>query len=122
MVRIARKTGRRRLIGLAGLALVFAALPWTIGLASDPPVISLAIKSGHFIPETLEVPAGQKFKLRVANEGPAVEEFESSDLNRENIVLPGATLDIYLGPLERGSYGFFGDFHPDTARGRIIAK
>ncbi len=122
MVRKVPAAGRIWLSLVAGFALVLCALPWSASPASDLPVVNLAIKSGHFVPETLEVPARQKFKLRVTNHGPAVEEFESSDLNRENIVLPGATLEIYLGPLEPGSYGFFGDFHPDTARGRMVAK
>lgn len=110
------------LIGLAGLVGAFAAQPARIVFAADLPIVNLSIKAGHFVPETLDVPAGQKFKLRITNEGPGVEEFESSDLNRENIVAPGGTLEIFLGPLDRGDYGFFGDFHPDTARGRIIAK
>ncbi len=110
------------LIALFGIAATIFVQPAPFAFASDLPIVNLAIKAGHFVPETLQVPAGQKFKLRVTNEGPGVEEFESSDLNRENIVAPGGTLEIFLGPLEQGSYGFFGDFHPDTARGRIIAK
>ncbi|MHB8453890.1 MAG: cupredoxin domain-containing protein [Acidiferrobacterales bacterium] len=122
MIRKAPASGRKWLSSIAGLALVLFVLPWSASPASELPVVNLAIKSGHFVPEKVDVPARQKFKLRITNHGPAVEEFESSDLNRENIVLPGATLEIYLGPLEPGNYGFFGDFHPDTARGRMIAK
>ena len=85
------------------------------------PVINLTVHAGHFRPKQVQVPAGRKFKLRVANKGPAVEEFESTDLNRERIVAPGASIEVYLGPLAPGRYKFFGDFHPDTARGVLIA-
>jgi len=29
---------------------------------------------------------------------------------------------IFIGPLEAGVYPFFGDFHQDSAQGKIIAK
>ena len=109
---------RWSLLLLSGL---FAGLT-TAPVMADLPVFKLIIKDARFNPQTLEVPAGKKFKLHVKNEGPGVEEFESTDLNRENIVPPGGSLEIFLGPLEPGTYKFFGDFHPDTAQGRIVAK
>lgn len=90
--------------------------------AADLPVIELTLQNGHFVPATLKVPAHRKFKLRVINRGPAVEEFESSDLNREQIVVPGRSIIVYLGPLEPGRYRFFGDFHPSTAQGVMISE
>lgn len=104
---------------LAGALAVFVTAS---SLAAELRVYDLAVKAGRFYPEMVEVPAGQKFKLRVKNEGPGVEEFESSDLNREQVVASGATLEIFLGPLEPGRYKFFGDFHRATANGQIIAK
>jgi Cupredoxin-like domain len=68
------------------------------------------------------VPAGQKIVLHVINRDSSAEEFESSDLHREKIVTGGARITVYLGPLSPGSYVFFGDFHPHTARGHIVAK
>lgn len=90
--------------------------------AADLPSFNLSVKDGRFAPEKLEVPAGQKFKLVVKNEGPGPEEFESSDLNREKVITAGSSAVIFLGPLKPGTYGFYGDFHPKTARGQIIAK
>ncbi len=122
---MARKAPAARgkwLSSIAVFTLVLFALPWSASPAFDLLIVNLAIKSGHFVPEKVHVAGRQKFRLRITNHGSAVEEPESSDLNCENIVLPGATLEIYLGPLEPGSYGFFGDFRPDTARGRMIAK
>jgi len=29
---------------------------------------------------------------------------------------------IYVVPLRAGSYGFFGDFHRETAQGRLIVQ
>ncbi|MEJ2762082.1 MAG: cupredoxin domain-containing protein, partial [Gammaproteobacteria bacterium] len=49
-------------------------------------------------------------------------EFESYPLNREKIITGNSSGVIYIGPLEAGEYDFFGDFHQDTAKGRLIAK
>jgi hypothetical protein len=87
--------------------------------ADDP---QLVIKDHKFQPERLEVPAGVKFKLMVRNNDPTAEEFESFQLNREKIVPPGKEIPVFLGPLDRGEYPFFGDFHQDTAKGVIVAK
>ena len=90
--------------------------------AKDLPTFNLSVKDGKFAPERVEIPAGQKFKLVVKNEGSGTEEFESSDLNREKLITPGASVVIFIGPLKAGTYGFYGEFHPQTARGQIIAK
>ena len=83
---------------------------------------NLTAKDGRFFPEKLEIPAGQKIQLVIKNEGPGPEEFESSDLNREKVVNAGNTVQVIIGPLKAGTYGFYGDFHPQTARGQIIVK
>ena len=90
--------------------------------AEEMPQYNLIAKDGRFFPEKLEVPAGKKFKLVVKNEGPGPEEFESHELNREKVIPEGKSVDVILGPLKPGAYGFFGDFHPNTAKGQIVAK
>jgi len=90
--------------------------------AADLPTFQLTAKDGRFTPERVEVPAGQKFKLVVSNEGPGPEEFESRELNREKVIPAGQKAEIILGPLKAGTYGFFGEFHPETAKGQIVAK
>lgn len=105
------------LFGIAAFALASVSVS-----ASEIPVFNLSIQQGSFSPSRVEVPAGKKIKLHVKNEGHGAEEFESSDLNREKIVAPGASADIFIGPLQPGAYKFFGDFHPETAQGQIIAK
>lgn len=103
------------------VVLLFSAA-FTPALGAELPRYHLTAKDGRFIPETVEVPAGKKFRLVVRNEGAVPEEFESHELNREKVVPAGRTVDVIIGPLEAGSYSFFGDFHPTTAKGRIIAK
>ncbi len=90
--------------------------------AETLPSFELTAKDGRFTPEKIEIPAGQKVRLVVRNEGPGPEEFESSDLNREKLVMSGKSADIIIGPLKAGVYGFYGEFHPQTAKGQIVAK
>lgn len=53
------------------LSLVFALfLAPTVALADDMPTFKLLMKDGRFFPETVEVPAGVRFRLEVKNEGP----------------------------------------------------
>jgi len=83
---------------------------------------TLAIRDHKFDPPELDVPAGAKIKLTVQNQDATPEEFESTDLNREKVVVGKGTVIVLLGPLEAGKYHFFGDFHQETAQGDLIAK
>src|ERR1700687_2010633 len=90
--------------------------------AADLLEFSLVIKDHAYQPTELRVPADTKFRLRVTNEDATPEEFESTDFNRESVVLPNRSIVVSIGPLRAGSYGFFGDFHRDTAQGRLVAE
>ena len=90
--------------------------------ADDPPVFDLVIRNARFIPERIEVPANTRFRLVVKNEGPGAEEFESIELRKEKVIAPGATATLTFIPLKPGSYRFFGEFHPETAQGTLIAR
>lgn len=90
--------------------------------AANLPSFNLTVKDGRFSPDKLEIPAGQKIQLVIKNEGPGPEEFESSDLNREKLVNAGGTVQVIIGPLGAGRYGFYGEFHPQTALGQIIVQ
>jgi hypothetical protein len=83
---------------------------------------ALVIRNHRFQPELLTVPAGQKLELHVSNADATPEEFESTDLRREKVVPAGQEVVVYVGPLKPGSYEFFGDFNPKTARGRLVAQ
>ena len=102
------------------LSAVFLAPPVT-ARADDEPII-LTIKDHRFTPEIVEVPAGKKIKLLVRNEDPTPEEFESYELNREKVIPGGSQAVVIIGPLEPGTYEFFGEFNIDTAQGKIVAK
>lgn len=104
---------------IAGLLMLAALAP---AKADEIPSFNLLIKAGHFIPDTLEVPANTKFRLLIKNEGPGAEEFESIELKKEKVLAPGASSFLIFQPLKPGSYKFFGEFHPETAQGRIVAK
>lgn len=90
--------------------------------AENLPSFNLTIKDGRYSPEQVEIPAGQKIKLVIKNDGPGPEEFESPDLNREKLIKAGKTAEVTIGPLNPGTYKFFGEFHPKTAQGRIVAR
>lgn len=105
--------------GLLFALSLFAAAPVQ---ADDMPTFNLLTKAGRFQPETLEVPANVKFRLVVKNEGPEAEEFEMTNPMKEKVLAPGTERALVFQPLKPGSYPFFGDFHPQTAQGRIVAK
>ena len=84
--------------------------------------VDLIIKDHKFEPEILELPAGEKIRITVHNKDNTVEEFESIDLKREKIVLANSKARVILAPLKPGEYKFFGEFHEETAQGKIIVK
>jgi hypothetical protein len=103
-------------------ALIFGLLSAFHANAEDLPTFQLTVKNGHFYPETIEAPAGKKFKIVVKNEGTSPEEFESIELRKETVLAPGVTRAVVFAPMKPGTYKFFGDFHPDTAKGQIVVK
>jgi len=101
--------------------LLSATLAAPVAAHAADPAFTLTIKDRTFDVAELDVPANVKFTLTVQNLDKVPSEFESSDLNREKVVVGGSTITVYLGPLTPGSYEFFDDFNP-TARGHIVAK
>lgn len=89
---------------------------------ADLPVYTLVARDGRLAPAVLEVPAGQRFKIVIKNEGRDAIEFESLQLRKEKVLAPGAQSFFVIAPLKPGEYDFFDEFHPDTAKGRIVAK
>lgn len=93
-----------------------------LAVAEELLALKLTARNGRFYPETIEAPAGTRFKIVITNEGPGPEEFESIELRKETVLAPGVTRAVVFAPLKPGVYRFFGEFHPDTAQGRIIVK
>lgn len=94
----------------------------TSAWAADLPEFKLTIKDRKFEPTQLTVPANTKFKLHVTNTDKTPSEFESNEFNREKIVLPNSTVTVFIGPLDKGSYKFFDDFHQDTGKGVLVVE
>lgn len=111
----------RLLRGLALIAAAFLIAP--VGAtAADLPTYAVVGKDGRLIPDTLNVPAGVRFKITIHNQGRDAIEFESLQLRKEKVLAPGAQSFVVIAPLKPGEYEFFDEFHPATGRTRIIAK
>jgi heme/copper-type cytochrome/quinol oxidase subunit 2 len=98
------------------LSLLCAAPAW-----AKAPQIAIALRDHQFTPAEVTAPAGVRVELRVHNAQKVPAEFESSSLHREQVVTPGATIRVLVGPLRPGTYEFFDDFHPAT-RGHLMVK
>ncbi len=107
----------RRLALIAMLALVSLS-----ALAEELPVFRLVARDGAFEPNTIEVPAGKRFKIAISNEGKGPMEFESRDLKQEKVLAAGAQSSVVINGLKPGTYVFFDEYHPDMAKGQIVAK
>jgi plastocyanin domain-containing protein len=81
----------------------------------------IILKDHLFYPSHIVVPTNKKVKLLIENQDSTPEEFDSFDLNREKVLYPNRKSVIYIGPLSKGRYEFFGEFSPNTARGFVIA-
>lgn len=103
--------------GLVAFSLVAVAAS-----AAEMPEYKLIIKDHKFQPTELTVPANTKFKVLVSNQDATPSEFESNEFNREKIVLPNSEVTVFIGPLDKGRYKFFDDFHQDTGNGVLIVQ
>ena len=66
----------------------------------------------RFVPAELHFKAETPVILQVTNEDNVPVEFESSDLNKEKMVLPGKSIELLFRGLKPGVYEFFSDFGP----------
>lgn len=106
----------RTLVVAAALALSVPAL------AAEMPEFNLAIKDHKFSPSEITVPAGQKVKLIISNQDKTPEEFESHALKVEKVIPGNSKATVMIGPLKPGAYNFVGEFHENTAKGKVVAK
>ncbi len=95
-------------------------LAQTLSATTTPPN-TIVIKNHQFIPPQLIIPAGRKLKITVDNQDSTAEEFESFDLDREQIVEGGKRITVFIGPLKPGTYKYWADFHKSST-GAIIAQ
>nr|WP_210562362.1 cupredoxin domain-containing protein [Psychrosphaera aestuarii] len=100
-------------------AVIFLGVVGFDSLADDFRVV---LKNHVFVPAEIIVPAGKKVRLVIYNQDESAEEFDSFDLNREKVLFPNKKAVIFIGPLKAGRYEYFGEFHPESAQGVVIAK
>jgi plastocyanin len=91
--------------------------------AGDPPAeVSLTIENNRFSPDELRVKAGLGFVLVITNKDGTVEEFESRGLRIEKVVPAAKTVRVRMPALKPGTYPFVGEYHEQSAQGRIVAE
>lgn len=96
---------------------------WTaVSQAQELPTFEVIAKDGRLFPERLEVPAGQRIKLVVRNQGKGPIEFENLNMRVEKVLAPGGTSFVVLPKLKPGEYEFIDDFHLDTGKMWVVAK
>ncbi len=110
-----------RLSTALALTAAFAAFAGLPAMAAQGSVM-LTLKDHRFTPATLTVPAGERVQIVLLNQDKATEEFDSHDLKIEKLVTPSGRVTFSIGPLKPGAYSFMGEFHPDTAQGRVVAQ
>ncbi len=92
-------------------------------IAADAlPTFEIVAKDDRLSPERLEVPAGQRIKLILRNQGKSPIEFENLGMRVEKVLAPGATSFVVLPRLKPGEYEFIDEFHMDTGKMKVIAK
>jgi heme/copper-type cytochrome/quinol oxidase subunit 2 len=104
---------------LAAFALVGLATPLA---ADEPPTIAVTIKDHRFTPSEIHVPQGKPVILKITNEDAAPEEFDSTALKVEKVIVGGTFGTVHLRPLGPGRYPFMGEYHSDTAQGVVISE
>ena len=102
--------------------LLFIGLFFSTSLWAKTPIVEIKILNHLFYPAVVAVPANTKVKLLITNGDATSEEFESYELNREKVIQGKQKAVIFIGPLAAGEYPFFGEFFPQTAQGKVIAK
>jgi hypothetical protein len=92
-------------------------------LAQDAPsAVAVTIKDHRFSPAEIHVAANKPVQLRIDNQDPSAEEFDSTALQVEKVFAGASRGVVRLRPLAPGRYPFIGEYHSDTAQGVVIAE
>jgi heme/copper-type cytochrome/quinol oxidase subunit 2 len=89
--------------------------------AEEPATIEVMLKDHQYAPAEIHVPAGKPVILRITNADDTVEEFDSTALQVEKVIVGGHYATVRLRPLGPGRYPFMGEYHAATALGVVIA-
>jgi len=85
-------------------------------------VFSLVLQDHVFTPNEIVIPANKKVRIVIDNRDKTAEEFDSFDLNRERVLFGKRQTTIFVGPLPPGRYEYFGEYHPNSARGVVLVE
>jgi heme/copper-type cytochrome/quinol oxidase subunit 2 len=107
---------------LAATILSFGCLAFATLNADDLPNIAVTLKDHQFTPSEIHVPQGKPVTLTITNADPTPEEFDSSALKVEKVIVGGTYATVRLRPLGPGRYPFMGEYHSDTAKGVVISE
>jgi len=109
------------LFGKGRFCLALALLLWCGSRAyAALPAYPITIADGVYKPESLEVPAGQRFKLIIKNTGKGPAEFENLSLRVEKVLAADVESFVVIHPLKPGHYHFIDEFHLDMAGFTLI--
>jgi plastocyanin len=84
--------------------------------------VEIVLEEHQFTPAEIHVPAGKRVQLLIKNLDSTADEFDSSALKVEKVIGGGAEGIVRLHELDPGHYPFMGEFHPNTAKGVVIAE
>jgi len=104
------------------ISFVIALIFKSFSASAEKSEFVLEIKDHLFYPTEVIIPVNKKVKLIIYNRDNTPEEFDSFDLNREKVIFPNKKTTIFIGPLPKGRYEFFGEYNPNSARGAVIVK
>lgn len=90
--------------------------------AEDVPTVRIELNDGHINVRRIELPARQRFRVEVVNQGKTPAEFESLPLGLELVVAPGGTRTRALPGKSAGTYPFYDEFHMETTRGEFVIR
>ncbi|MBF7683186.1 cupredoxin domain-containing protein [Acinetobacter sp. B5B] len=89
--------------------------------AAEREVIHLKLTDQGFLPNKIVVHQGQKILIQMTNDTQKVAELESYDMKFEKIATPHATITVFAGPLNVGTYTFFDDYSSTGVKGSLQA-
>ncbi|MGB7423008.1 MAG: cupredoxin domain-containing protein, partial [Comamonas sp.] len=90
--------------------------------AQEMPTVRIELNDGQINVRRVELPARQRFRVEVVNQGKTPAEFESLPLGLELVVAPGSMRTRALPGKSAGTYPFYDEFHMETTKGEFIIK
>src|SRR5581483_1379710 len=113
---------RSKRIAVAATIAMLGLVPCAASRADDAAPIAVTIRDHKFSPAEIHVPSGKAATLKITNQDPTAEEFDSTALKVEKVIAGGTRGVVHLSPLGPGKYPFMGEYHADTAQGVVVSE